>query len=466
MSCTKLALLVEPGGAVVVEKFIERHPVVLMVAGRGRADGRQSQGAVNEILGEFFGILWSRCLGLAAGREEQSEENRQGEKGMPHEIQYTLDGTLLFVMRAAWWMVLGLVTLSPAWGQAIPAAEYRERRAELRKSLDGVLVLMGAADPVDLHDTFYQEPNFAYLTGWQEPGAALLLTAKEEILFLPPRVAHRETYNGRTTGPDERTPPKRPGSKKCCPRATLETQFLRTMESADTIYTLDGDAKGRDLARLAPLHERRDAAAQITRLRLKKSPAEITLIRKATEATVAAHRAAWKRMKPGLAEYQIAATMVGTYLELGCERSAYAPIVASGPNSVVLHYSANRRQIEAGDLVVMDVGGQYADYTTDVTRTVPASGKFTPRQREIYDIVLAAQKAAIAAVKPGMTLLGDSSTSLRKIAMDYIDTHGKDLHGASLGKYFMHGLGHFVGLEVHDPGQLRCAPGAGHGDHH
>ena len=166
-------------------------------------------------------------------------------------------------------------------------------------------------------------------------------------------------------------------------------------------------------------------------------------------------------MRPGLAEYQIAATMVGTYLELGCERSAYAPIVASGPNSVVLHYSANRRRIEAGDLVVMDVGGQYADYTTDVTRTVPASGKFTPRQREIYDIVLAAQKAAIAAVKPGMSLLGDSSTSLRKIAMDYIDTHGKDLHGGPLGKYFVHGLGHFVGLEVHDPGSFdtRLEPG-------
>jgi Xaa-Pro aminopeptidase len=104
--------------------------------------------------------------------------------------------------------------------------------------------------------------------------------------------------------------------------------------------------------------------------------------------------------------------------------------------------------------VLMDVGGEYAGYATDVTRTVPAEGKFTSRQREIYDIVLAAQKAAIAAVKPGMTLLGDSSTSLRKIAFDYINTHGKDLHGAPLGQYFVHGLGHFVGLEVHDPGSF------------
>jgi Xaa-Pro aminopeptidase len=358
-------------------------------------------------------------------------------------------------------MVLGLVTLTPVGAQSIPIAEYRERRAELRKSLDGVMVLMGAADPVDMHDTFYQEPNFAYLTGWQEPGAALLLTAKEEILFLAPRVGHRETYNGRTTGPNEADAAQKAGFDKVVPRASLEAHFVRTAESAGTIYTLDGDLHARKLTRLAPLHQRRDAAELVTKLRLKKSAAEVALIRKATEATVAAHRAAWTRMRPGLAEYQIAATMVGTYLELGCERSAYAPIVASGPNSVVLHYSANRRRIEASDLVVMDVGGQYADYTTDVTRTVPASGKFTPRQREIYDIVLAAQKAAISAVKPGMSLLGDSSTSLRKIAMDYIDTHGKDLHGGSLGKYFIHGLGHFVGLEVHDPGSFdtRLEPG-------
>jgi len=357
-------------------------------------------------------------------------------------------------------MALGLA-LAPAPAQTIPAAEYRERRAELRKSLDGALVLMGAADPSDLHDAFYQKPDFEYMTGWREPGAALLIGPKEEILFLPQRVSQRETYNGRTTGPDDPDAAQKTGFDKVLPRAELEAQFVRAMESAEAVYALAGDKQARDLARLAPLHERRDAADPIARLRLLKSAAEIALIRKATDATIAAHRAAWKRMHPGLFEYQIAATMLETYLELGCERSAYAPIVASGPNAVVLHYSANQRRIQSGELVLMDVGGEYAGYAADVTRTVPANGKFTPRQREIYDIVLAAQKAAIAAVKPGMTLLGDSSTSLRKIALDYIDTHGKDLHGASLGKYFVHGLGHFVGLEVHDPGSFdtRLEPG-------
>jgi Xaa-Pro aminopeptidase len=118
---------------------------------------------------------------------------------------------------------------------------------------------------------------------------------------------------------------------------------------------------------------------------LRKSAAEIALIRKAAEATVAAHRAAWKRMKPGLFEYQIAATMLETYLDLGCERSAYTPIVASGLNSVVLHYSANQRRMESGDLVLMDVGGEYAGYGSDVTRTVPAGGKFTPRLDSDWD---------------------------------------------------------------------------------
>src|SRR3981081_3578206 len=135
-------------------------------------------------------------------------------------------------MRAAWWTVLGLVTLTPLGAQSIPAAEYRERRAELRKSVDGVMVLMGAADPVDLHDAFYQEPNFAYLTGWQEPGAALLLTSKAEMLFLPTKA----------------------GFHKVFARASLEAQFLRTAESAETIFTLEGDQQARELARLVPLH--------------------------------------------------------------------------------------------------------------------------------------------------------------------------------------------------------------------
>jgi Xaa-Pro aminopeptidase len=364
----------------------------------------------------------------------------------------------LFVNRA----ILGLLlTLLPVCAEGVASAEYRARRAELRKSLDGVLVLFGAEDPTDLHDRFFQEPNFYYLTGWQEPGAALIMTAGEEILFLPPRHPHLEAYNGRTTSPEDKDAQEKTGFSKVLARAAIETQFLRLIEGSGRIYALNSDASGQKLARLAPLHETTSAADLIMRLRIKKSPAEVDLIRTATNFTVEAHRSVWKQIRTGLFEYQIAAAMEDTYEQLGCERSAYAPIIGSGPNSILLHYAANRRKIQAGDVVVIDAGGEYQGYASDVTRTIPAGGKFTARQREIYGIVLAAQKAAIAAVKPGMKLRGDDASSLLKIAMNYINTHGKDLHGQPLGQYFIHGLGHYVGLEVHDPGSFDAPLEAG-----
>src|SRR5262249_48073768 len=162
---------------------------------------------------------------------------------------------------------------------------------------------------------------------------------------------------------------------------------------------------------------------------------------------------AWRAMKPGLYEYEIASIMSNMYFSKGCERHAYAPIVGSGPNSVILHYSSNHRRADSGEVVLMDVAAECSDYATDVTRTVPANGKFTPREREIYEIVLGAQKAAIAAIKPGARMRGEKG-SLQQIATDYINSHGKDLHGQPLGKYFTHGLGHSVGLDVHDPGDI------------
>ena len=465
----KLALAIHSSRAEVIEKFIEGGAVVFVVAGARCRGRRKSEGAVDEILSEFFGILrdwrggWAQPVKSSAS--EADSVKRRGRR-MRSTIR---DGTLMFVRRAAVWVALSLLTLGSirvqTAGQTIPAKEYQERRAELRRSLDGVMVLLGAADPVDLHESFFQEPNFAYLTGWHEPGAALLLTPKDEILFLPRRVANRETYNGRTTGPEEANAAQKAGFERVLPRAALETRFLSSMEASPVIYTLPGDSQARELARLAPLHEMRDAGQLIARLRLKKSPSEIAFIRKATEATIAAHRAAWKRMKPGLAEYQIAATVVGTYLELGCERSAYTPMIASGPNSVVLHYSANRRRIEAGDLVVMDAGGEYGGYATDVTRTIPATGKFTPRQREIYDIVLAAQKAAIAAVKPGHE---PSGRQFHEPAQDRAGLHRHAREGPAwriAGQILCAWAGTFCGAGSPRPGQLRSTAGARHGDY-
>jgi Xaa-Pro aminopeptidase len=161
-------------------------------------------------------------------------------------------------------------------------------------------------------------------------------------------------------------------------------------------------------------------------------------------------------------EHEIGALMQYEFERRGCERPAYAPIVGSGFNSTVLHYSAGPRVIKDGDIVVIDVAGEYSGYASDVTRTLPANGHFTARQREIYDIVLGAQQAAINAFKSGQSVLtGDSGNSLYKVAMEYINSHGKDAKGQPLGQYFIHGLGHRVGLNVHDPGPMEKGLGPG-----
>jgi Xaa-Pro aminopeptidase len=157
-------------------------------------------------------------------------------------------------------------------------------------------------------------------------------------------------------------------------------------------------------------------------------------------------------VRPGLYEYQIAAKMVEIHAYGGSEGEAYAPIVGTGLHSTVLHFNELDAQIENGDVVLLDVGAQYSGYAADVTRTLPANGHFTARQREIYEIVLGAQNAVLAELKPGMTLGRTGSKSLFQIAYNYMNSHGTDRQGQHLGRYFIHGLGHHIGLDVHDAG--------------
>ena len=178
--------------------------------------------------------------------------------------------------------------------------------------------------------------------------------------------------------------------------------------------------------------------------------------------SIAAQLAAIRAIKPGMSEREISALLQYEWGKRGCERPAYAPIVGSGLNSTVLHYSDDDGPIQNGDVVLMDAAGEYSMYASDITRTVPANGKFTARQREIYEIVLGAQKAAMAAFVSGKShLQRNQADTIYQVAYDYINTHGKDLHGDPLGKYFIHGLSHYVGLNVHDAGDYTAplAPG-------
>ena len=344
---------------------------------------------------------------------------------------------------------------------AIPTSEYKARRAALRKSLDGAIVLFGRTESPDEVYEFLQEPHFLYLTGWTEPGATLLLTVTEEILFLPPHDEKRERFTGKRSSAEDANARSVSGFDTVLGTQKLESALDKALNERENVYTLPGRPQAERLKARYPFRQISDAAPLISKLRMKKSSAEITAIQHATDVTIAGHRAAWKRMSAGLYEYQLAATVSNVYLESGCDRHAYAPIVGSGPNGIVLHYSANSRRMDLGELLLMDTAAQCSEYASDVTRTIPVSGKFTPRQRELYEIVLGAQKAAIAAIKPGIRIGGpppdDDPHSLKKIALDYMNSHGKDQHGEPLGKYFIHGLGHNVGLEVHDasvPGPL------------
>jgi len=328
---------------------------------------------------------------------------------------------------------------------AVPLSEYQQRRVNLRQELEGKTVLLAGAtenERGDLRSGFLQEPNFLYLSGWREPGAFLLLAAgEEEILFLPKRNEIRERYTGRKLAAGDENAPKLTGFAKVMDESELPAQLKRFTSKVHTL------TRGEPFERLQTALGARewvDISREIARLRMVKSPTEIALVRESTLRSIAAHKAAFNRIQPGLFEYQLSAAMSALYLDRGCERNAYPPIIASGPNSVILHYWANRRRMDSGEVVVMDVGAECADYAADITRTIPVTGHFSPRQREIYRIVLGAQQAAIAAAKPGMKLLGLGPDSLNGVARAHIARF-------NLEKYYLHAIGHHVGLEVHDP---------------
>ena len=363
--------------------------------------------------------------------------------------------------------------------------EYAARRARLLEQVSGPVVLFAhsGGEDVSPEASFWQEPNFYYLTGHDEPGAALLLIPQtedaraaglpKETLYLSPRDKPRERWDGIRVGPDDADARERTGFAVVKPVSELRAELERALKLFPTLHTLFPASAGPNaehshagrwvawLQEAAPLTSLANVRGTLGALRQVKSKSEQRLLRAAIERSMEAHREALRAMKPGLHEYEIAALMEYTFERAGCERPGYSLIVGSGFNSTVLHYADNRRQMQAGDVVVIDVGAECAGYTADITRTLPASGKFTARQKHIYEIVLGAQNAAIAAVKPGMTMARTGDNSLYRIAYDYINTHGKDLKGEPLGKYFIHGLGHHIGLEVHDAGDPNrpLAPG-------
>jgi len=370
---------------------------------------------------------------------------------------------------------------------SVPKSEYRLRRVALAEKLHGgVAILFAAEEPVLDFMPYRQDEDFYYLTGWNEPGAALVLIpaveavaetpgtalggraaqAYREILFLPSRNPRTEKY----TGPkmDAATPgaSATTGLDEVLPMTELP-EVLNKLASADrtrlrNVWAEKGSTQaaaalgflGATLG-LGTVEPSGDVAQLLIPLRAIKSPAEIELLRKASNASIAAQLTGMRAIKPGVRERTVAGIEIAKMMQEGCERVSYAPIVGSGPNSTTLHYSDNSRTMQSGDTVVIDAAGEYSMYASDITRTMPVNGHFTPRQREIYNIVLGAQRAAAAAFVAGKSKINDpqhkQADSLDQIAFAYVNEHGKDLHGQPLGQYMVHGLGHLVGINVHDP---------------
>lgn len=365
-----------------------------------------------------------------------------------------------------------------------PASDYHARRIALANELQGgVAILFAAEEPVADFDPYRQDSDFYYLTGWNEPGAALLIVgpaneperpgqpahvrAYKEILYLPTRNFRMEQYTGAKM--DAATPgvTKATGIDNVEPMASLAAD-LNSIIAGDrrVAFNVWAQPGNKDAASLttftaatfgAAAPASKDVTTLTLPLREVKGAGEIELLKKASAASIDAQRVMMESLHPGLTERTIAGKMTAAWYEHGCERPSYAPIVGAGIDSTILHYSENARTIEDGDIVVVDAACEYSMYASDITRTVPANGHFTARQREIYNIVLGAQKAAIDAFVAGKSKINDFShhdpDSLDAVAFNYINTHGKDLHGQPLGKYWLHGLGHMVGIDVHDPAQ-------------
>src|SRR5579859_1464491 len=385
-----------------------------------------------------------------------------------------------------------------------PNSVYAARRAKLAAEVDAPVVLWGFTGREEASQgyVFAQEENFYYLTGHNEEGAALVILpanpknaskkngaslprwgaallrpydatsengdAARESLYLPGKNPHKEKWNGARMAPSDPGIEARTGFASVKPFADLRAMVETLARSYSDFYTilpyqkeLGGYPHEKEavdwLQLVAPQTRLKDVREQVGAMREIKSPGEIAFLRQAIELSLDAHLAAMRMMRPGLYEYQIGAKMVEVHAMGGSEAEGYAPIVGAGPNSTALHYDRLSRKIEDGDIVVLDVGAQFSGYSADITRTIPANGRFTARQLEIYNIVLGAQNAALAALAPGMDYCQKGSKSVHKISYDYINSHGKDRNGKSLGQYYIHGLGHNIGLNVHDPGEY-CKP--------
>lgn len=348
------------------------------------------------------------------------------------------------------------------------AAVFAERRRRLADRIGrGVLALLGYTDDEGQsgYTGFRQESNFYYLTGHREPGAALLIAPARgeqpyrEVLFLPERPRMATLWNGPALDPADGSETGFEDVQKSADFPRALRRFLRDRKelhglrprASMTAHRLPSKALFDRLQSLAKTADFRDLHDPLAALRCIKSPGEIAALQAATDATVSAFRSAWRAVRGGVSEHAVAAELVGEALRQSCDRLAFPPMAGSGGNATVLHYTRNRSAMQDGQLLLIDAGAECGRYAADVARTVPVSGRFSSRQRDLYDAVLGALRAVLARAGPGMALNGSGPESLQTAA----EREMRRLLPRGIGASLPHALGHHVGLDVHDPAPRR-----------
>lgn len=352
----------------------------------------------------------------------------------------------------------------------IQAAEFASRRAEYLKSIPAGSFALLVTNPLHqrTNDTdFPFRPNsyFWYLSGCEEQDSALLLApdgitvngkSAKEILFVADKDPRNETWTGVLMGPEKA-------------KELLKVDMVLSNRSFATVMASLTQAKGALIERpdglsgavarfvksfdeWLPKHaEEKGLRKPLDVMRSIKSPAEIALSWKSMNATCNAHKEAIMSCEPGMREWEIASLVEYIFARNGCEAVAYGSIVGSGMNSCILHYPSPRKRINSGDFICMDVGGEYHGYASDVTRSYPANGKFSPEQKAIYEIVQQAQEAGVRASTIGAPFASADQVA-RKIVADGLIRLGVIKDAKEASRYFMHGTSHYVGLDVHDTG--------------
>ena len=354
---------------------------------------------------------------------------------------------------------------------------YRRRREQLAQAMQsGVAVIPTAPERVrnrDSHFPYRFDSHFYYLTGFAEPEAVLVLAAGKSILFCRERNPEREVWDGFRYGPERAR--ERFGFDAAHPIDELDEALPQLLENQSALFYPVGDdaewdarvmrwlnaVRAKVRAGIAAPDRVQDVRTLIDDQRLFKDGHEQGLMRRAARIAAAAHRRAMQSTRAGRSEYEIEAELLYEFRRNGAQFPAYSPIVAGGANACVLHYVANDAPLRDGELLLIDAGCELDGYASDITRTFPVNGRFSGAQREVYEIVLAAQRAAIETVKPGTSWIAPHDAAVRVLAQGMLDLQlikgslDAVLEKEAYKRFYMHRTGHWLGLDVHDAGDYR-----------